>query len=961
MNSFCTAGSARWPLVLSLVGALAGTLNAQPPTTAAQPGSGLIFESELARLEIGPDGTVRQLVEKASGRNCVAAESPPPLASILLEGREHRASAAELRDGQVRLAFGASGVSVGLAVEPHTQYFVVRVKACEGPQPSELRFIDLPLTLKGLPDEPAAACVLALNLRTNVDPIPQAMTQLRATSYSRFGLVGGRAALLVCPRERLREVMKTAVLEAPALPHSNLGGPWALDAPINRGSYLFNFGGLNAASAEQWVTTAKRLGINQIDFHTGGSMRFGDLRPNPETYPRGLEDVKATVDALHAAGLAAGLHTYAFFLAKDSQWVTPVPDKRLAAFREFTLTEDLPEDATTLPVTEATDKITTITGFFEWNSVTLRIDDELITFGGATKAPPYQFTGCTRGAFGTKKAAHKAGAKAAHLKECFGLFVPDGESTLFAEVAARTAEVYSACGFDMIYLDALDGEGIVGGPEAGWHYGSKFVFEIAKRLNKPAVMEMSTFHHHLWYVRSRMGAWDHPNRGHKRFIDQHVKANSVLEQQFLPGHLGWWAVKTWVDIEHEPTYPDDNEYLCGKCLGHNVGLSVMGVDPSTIDAVPAFQQVAPLFRSYEELRRSGKVPDEVRAMLREPGAEFTMTGIAGKPGDKPGLQRVAYDRHLVSGLDNGTSEWTLQNPYGPQPAGIRIEAMMCSGPYSSPAAKVLTDFAEGQLPERAAAAGVTMSFGPATTQPAAPDGTAAATVVTLTNAGAAAKNASWAKAANRYEPTLSLDPTAVIGLWVHGDGRGEVLNLQVTSPQHLTRGIADHYIPIDFVGWRYFELIEPESERSEAWAWPYGGPYAMYREMVHYGKVETFSIWANGVAAGQSASVAVSPIKALPLVEAPLVNPAIRIGEQRIVFPGQVPTGGRLEYAAGGPGIVYGRKGEELARITPQGEAPLLAAGKNQVVFECTGPTDVRPRARVTLRAVGPTVWTEQP
>ena len=38
-------------------------------------------------------------------------------------------------------------------------------------------------------------------------------------------------------------------------------------------------------------------------------------------------------------------------------------------------------------------------------------------------------------------------------------------------------------------------------------------------------MEMSTFHHHLWCVRSRYCAWDHPNRSHKRFIDLHIAEN----------------------------------------------------------------------------------------------------------------------------------------------------------------------------------------------------------------------------------------------------------------------------------------------------------------------------------------------------------------------------------------------------------------------------------------------------
>ena len=62
-----------------------------------------------------------------------------------------------------------------------------------------------------------------------------------------------------------------------------------------------------------------------------------------------------------------------------------------------------------------------------------------------------------------------------------------------------------------------------------------------------------------------MGAWDHPSRSHKRFIDIHCQANAALRRQFLPGHLGWWAVKTWTGPQGEPTFADDIEYLCGKC------------------------------------------------------------------------------------------------------------------------------------------------------------------------------------------------------------------------------------------------------------------------------------------------------------------------------------------------------------------------------------------------------------
>jgi hypothetical protein len=292
-----------------------------------------------------------------------------------------------------------------------------------------------------------------------------------------------------------------------------------------------------------------------------------------------------------------------------------VPDARLASDAIFTLTEDLPEAASRIPVAESPDGVSTVTGFHVRNSVTLHIGGELIEFSGVSREPG-AFTGCRRGVLGTRAGFHPKGTKVRRLKECFGLFVPDPETSLFEEVAARTAEFYNELGFELLYFDALDGEDILAGAEWGWHYGAKFVFEVARRLKRPAVMEMSTFHPHLWVVRSRMGAWDHPRRGAKKFVDVHAAANEQWRQMFLPTHLGWWSIEPWGGFQTDRTFPDDIEYLCAKALAADSGLSLMGVTPAN---APRHARLIEIFRRYEGLRRSGKVPEPVRALLREPG------------------------------------------------------------------------------------------------------------------------------------------------------------------------------------------------------------------------------------------------------------------------------------------------------------------------------------------------------
>ena len=791
------------------------------------------------------------------------------------------------------------------------------------------------------------ACALALNLKTNVAELPQPGSRLRAIAYSRFGFDGAAAALVACPAAEMRDVLKEAVSAAPDLPHSPLGGPWALDAPLTRGSYLFNFDGINEASADEWIALARSLGMTQIDFHGGGSFRFGDCRPNPARYPQGRANLKATIDKLHAAGLSAGLHTYAFFIAKDCPWVTPVPDPRLASDAVFTLAEPLSADGDSLTVTEATADVSAITGFFVRNSVTLRIDDELITYTGVRKEPPFGFTGCRRGVCGTRPAAHAPGAKVHHLKECFGLFVPDPDSTLFTEVAACTAETFNECGFDMMYFDALDGEDILGGAAYGWHYGSRFVYEVWRRLKKPALIEMSTFHHHLWCVRSRYCAWDHPVRSHKRFIDAHDADNENSRRMFLPGELGWWALKSFHGPQGEPTFADDIEYLMTKGLATDTGFALMGIDPTTAKQVPALPRLAGIIKRYEDLRHSGQVPEAIKAQLRQAGAEFTLSGDAAS-----GWQfvPVAYAKHRVEDAAGPSAAWPVENKFAAQPLQLRIEALMSAGPYDAPGNPTLADFQKpDEFPARGAQAGVSAELKPSAEQVKV--GTTSGCYSAVSNH--AAPRAAWSQMEKRFEPPLNLSSHQALGVWIHGDAQGQILNLQLRCPEHLVGNLADHYVPIDFAGWRYFELIEPEGSRWSEYQWPYGNLYAIYREEVQRGQINRLGLWYNNLPPGKKVTCYLSPIKALPLVKSKLIRPSVTIGEATVTFPVEIETGCYLELLSLADCRLYGPQGELLRTVAPEGPLPELKPGPNAIQFRCDAPPGLRARAYVTVITQG--------
>jgi hypothetical protein len=931
-------------------GILAAGAAGSSSSSLADDSSAITFENRFVQVVIDARGRIQHFTDKQTGQELRAPEEQNVWASIRQDGKMHLPSSVALDDGHLQLVFDSAQCNATIEVVVRHDHFLFRVESLTGSAVDEFTFGQVRLNSNSLTQQSVVACALALNLQTRVRELPQATDHLCATCYPQFGFVGAEVAWLTCPSDQLRATMQRVVSAADQLPHSSLGGPWAWGQPANQGSYLFNFHSLSEETVDDWINLAQSLGMNQIDFHGGTSFRFGDCRPNPETYPRGVRSLRAVIDRLHDAGISAGLHTYAFFIHKSCPWVTPVPDSRLAKAGEFTLSESITAESTTIPVVESTESVSTITGFFVRNSVTVQIDKELITFRAVSKQRPFAFTECERGACGTKVSSHAAGAKVYHLKECFGLFVPDPKTGLLAEVAAKIASVYNFCGFDMIYLDALDGEDILGGGQNGWHYGSKFVFELQKRLDRPAVMEMSTFHHHLWYVRSRMGAWDHPTRSHKRFVDLHCQANESNAAMFLPGQLGWWAFKTWTDAQGEPTFADDIEYLMARCLGTDTGFALMGIDPGNVGQRPALPRLAGIIKRYEDLRHSQEVPANIKQRLRTPGEEFTLIGDV-KSGWQ--FQPITYDKHKAESEDQQPVSWNVHNRYAAQPLHLRIEALFGSEPYDCSEGRILVDAGselEAFFAKQQTQTGVSHQI--VSVGETVPDNGQPAVCYQAQNQKDSADGA-WCHMTHVFAPPENLSQHQGLGMWVKGDGQGQVLNIQLRSPSHISHAIGDHYIPLDFEGWQYFELIEPEGERHADYSWPYGGAYSIYREKVNYAHVESIGLWLNQLPAGKASKCCIGSIKALPLVDTALVQPVVKVGDQTLRFDTEIETGCYLEFHGLDDCRLYGKQGELIREVQAIGDVPQLAKGNNQVTLEAGNRDGLRMRARVTVISRG--------
>jgi hypothetical protein len=850
--------------------------------------------------------------------------------------------------GRLKLLFGNTGVSAIIKTETRPSHISFGVESVSGGEIDSLTFLHVPLALRGVPEERFGACALSLNLSTRVDALPALQRDLRASCERKFGIVGAKAAIVGAPMGRMLPALQETLAAASELPVCKVAGPWAQEIPFNHGSYLFNFGSLTETNIEDWVEMTRALGFTQIDNHGGGDFfRFGDMELNREKWPDGWETWRRIVTRLHAAGVGSIFHTYGFFIDKRSKYVAPVPDARLDAFRNFTLVEPVDADATEIAVVESTDGMSTVTGFFEQNSVVLHIGDELVTFDGFSKEAPWRFTGVKRGALGTKAAAHERGAKARHLKECFGLFVPNVESSLFEEIAANHADVVNRCGFDGIYLDAIDGSSILRGGDECWYWADRFVAEIQKRLKKPVGMEMSAMWHHFWQYRTRWQAWDFPRRGQKRFIDLH--AAEVNGGLLLPLHLGWWGFWSFSPPQIEPTYPDVMESLGAKLIGWDAGISLTaGVDREALRTTPLFRRAVDILRACEELRHAKAFDETAKAKLREPGSEFSLFKDAA---GKTRFRRVRSQAQTVSLAEPWTISWQVTNSFAAQPARFRVEALMSAAPATDTNALIFADLAKADVErwKRTSADGVAFRVAP----PA--DQSDFGCALVAHNAGKVARNAAWLRLEKRFEPLLNLKEHQALGIEVEGDGSGAVLALRLECPAHMAYGaVADRYINLDFTGRRLFTLVETESARWSDYIWNDAKSwYHVYREQVDFGAVESVSLWLQHLAPGRETKLRVGPIRALPMRPVVVANPKVTAGEKSIEFPVQLAPGSWIECNSPQDCAVYGAKGEPLGNVTPRGDWPVICGGSSPLRFSCESGGELKPRARVTVFCSG--------
>ena len=888
----------------------------------------ITLQTDYLRYGIAADGLVREFTSRADGVNHAV---PGAYAFYLADdsGGKTPPKSVTAEGGLVVVRFPAVRFTLAAVEKPrHIRFTIVD----QAPLDAHYGRFVFAAALTDDADGGSAfsGSARSLCLKCNMLELPGRSERIGSVAYEALGAVGVSSALIGVPRANLAQALDeaTAHLAIDDIPLSPYGGQHGAEAPGSHSDYVIVSKVADVGDAD-WLAVVRRLNIRQIDFHQGGMYRQADYQFLPDRFPGGAADFRRkVVEPLHTLGMQAGLHTYSGMVDVKSRYVAPIPSQDLHALAVYALARDLGEDDDTLYIEGGSEAVAEVQGPHASENVTcLMIDEEIAIFQG--KGPDGALTKLERGALGTRKAPHAAGAAVRHLRNMYGYFQSEPGSALFFQLAKNQATAFNDGGFDSMYFDGLEciGDcccepGTVDRERkrpVRWYYEALFVREVLRHCRRTPLVEYSTMHPQLWAARSRAGAFDFPNSGYKQFCDIHCRTNEAdSHRRLLPSQLGWimlypplWGPKqpcrNWIT---KYPFDDDVDYLGTKAVAFDSGFSYMMPAKRQLEDCPAMGRFADKLAMYSRVRERRCVSPELRERLKACGTSFRLVDADGAPGFERQERLLARPYSFAP----GENSCKVANPFAAQTPRIRIVAESCAAATAT------------QLP--------ILSFDrdrPANEQ----------------------------RLLHEYPQGRPLDigDRPALGLWVMGNGRDEYLNVRLEGMYPWGVGFGDHVVSLDFTGWRHFSLCETDNGDYVGMRFQndifdvdkHDCLYKRYRNPFSYEGIARIRLLFTGDGDG----VRLGELTAGPASMTPIANPAVRTCDGTLTFHCDVAPSQYLEYdPEKGKAFRFDSLGFS-EEVEVSGSAA-LAAGENTVSF--TGEAEGTRRVKVHFLVRGETL-----
>ncbi|MDO4587312.1 MAG: hypothetical protein Q4C95_08450 [Planctomycetia bacterium] len=438
---------------------------------------------------------------------------------------------------------------------------------------------------------------------------------LKVCSYAKHDLSPSAFGLVVCPETAWPEVMQQ-FQKAADLPSPKPGGKWRNNSDWVKESYFF-LTYFNEKEYETALKFAQRGGFKQILLlQNSWATTTGHYEINRNSFPEGIDGLRKIIERFQGEGIRFGLHLLAASVDASDSYLTPVPDDRFVLGVQTELADDISAEDSFLPTFEAPVNFPyQEESYYMGMGQTLRIDDELITYekiqpesdqAGTSDAAPIGFDGCQRGYLGTVASSHKKGTPIWHFMRAYGYHLYDLDSTLLDEIASNFANVVNQLPIDMIYFD---GSELLQHREDHWFYNAKLHRAIYDKIdNKDILYQASSCSPYSWNLLSRMASAD----GHddlKAYLEERSPGFLSRNNDVMPLDIGWYY-----GYDQRAT-PDMYEYVLGATIGYDSSMSFQ----ASVDAAlkhPFIGEILDMIARYEQLRLSGRVPEEMRKRLQ---------------------------------------------------------------------------------------------------------------------------------------------------------------------------------------------------------------------------------------------------------------------------------------------------------------------------------------------------------
>lgn len=867
----------------------------------------MIFETLYVKYEISENA---QNLLFASGGACCQIKRGPCAYITNNDKSTVDAVKASLNSNILHITFeDATEAEIDVCVK--NEYITFTLKSVSRTDFLSIAFVNIEITESS---DMLCGCLMGMTLSTHMTEHPGDNRTLCARAYPHIGLFNtstspypAKAAVIGAPIAKLRDIQKKVISEVPVgeLPISKKGGPWANEvADKARGIYTVFNTTVTDKNIDDVIDSLKRFSINQITLHHYGHYTQGDFKFDKRIYPNGIEDFKRLIERFHSEGIQVGIQTYTFFLVHESSYVSPVPHKDLDTLREFTLENDIAECDEILVVAESTDGMSAKRGYLSVNSPYLWIDDELVEF---KEAKDGKFILKKRGACGTVSAIHSKGAKVRQLKEYFMIPVAKVGSPLFYEIARNTARFYDECGADYMYLDAIDGAFILDGEDYSWYHGADFIREMFRHIKREPVFECcyNPAYTASWYVRSRYGAVDESMVAHRQYVDAHVNYNmQTAHRMGITPELGWIDLFTkhspngdiW---QNEPFSNEDLEYICSKIFATGASLAFLR-HFHELKSLPCSEEYCAILKKYAEYKKVSTPTEDTK--------KYLLTPECGAILENGELTEAKYPVNI---FERKNDSCEITNPFDIQKPSFRIDTLYAASDYDNPSAVTLLELDE---------------------------------------------NKPIQSSEYRFQTPVDSKGNTALGVWCYGDGSGATVCIALRNFAMNVQRNSQHFIKVNFTGWKYFAFHENQNGTMPADVWPrkellyttYNELqkfYHSYRVLIDYSAVEGVDITVKG-----SDKIRLKPIRFVPLTKPCWVNPTIsnEISSVKIhttLYPDDILTFDGTKF------IVKDWQG--YVKDTPSWEGELIIPkGKSKISMSHEGDCEYS-RAKLTFTLKG--------